>query len=187
MSTYQYIPLDLTQRVFRLVRLFPVAQATDVPRCKINLAKLDQRERRYDALSYVWGDPNVTRDVKIVLPDDTEKTFRVTENLFAALVALRHQNKSRVLWIDAICIDQANLDERSHQVQRMLDIYQQARGVVVWLGLEPTAATESLTGAVDKCISNKHSNLPKQYVKSFAQFLEADWFYRIWVSVGIAS
>jgi hypothetical protein len=60
----------------------------------------------------------------------------VTVNLESALRYLRHSDLPRVLWIDAICINQHDLGEKRHQVSIMQSIYTYAEQVVVWLGLE---------------------------------------------------
>jgi hypothetical protein len=57
----------------------------------------------FEALSYVWGDPLITRQIKL-----NSQPFRVTENLEAALRRLRHDDRARIMWIDAICINQRN-------------------------------------------------------------------------------
>jgi hypothetical protein len=57
----------------------------------------------------------------------------VTANLQKALVALR-KAEPRILWDDAICMDQTNILERNHQVQLMWDIYSGAEDVAIWLG-----------------------------------------------------
>lgn len=85
----------------------------------------------YEALSYAWGDHSQLRTIEV---NDSE--FEVTSNLHAALNRLRLSNSDRVLWIDAICIDQTNLDERADQVSKMRQIYQRAQHVLVWLGKE---------------------------------------------------
>lgn len=54
--------------------------------------------------------------------------------LFVALKALREPTNDRLIWVDALCINQANYDERSQQVQLMGSIYEQAARVIVWLG-----------------------------------------------------
>lgn len=87
----------------------------------------------------------------------------VRENLFDALVNLRHENQQRTLWIGAICINQDNMKERNHQASRMGSIYSQAEKVVAWLGLSDEFTvealgflqsfdpeTESLTGFISK-------------------------------------
>jgi Heterokaryon incompatibility protein (HET) len=68
--------------------------------------------------------------------------LKVTKNLYEALHHLRDETRPRVLWIDAICINQRNLPERSSQVRRMADIYSLSKRVVVWLG--PEAEDSSL-------------------------------------------
>ncbi|KAG4443713.1 hypothetical protein IFR05_000802 [Cadophora sp. M221] len=87
----------------------------------------------YEALSYVWG-PFDESDPDFIFLN--ENGFVVTSNLWRALYSLRRQNTNRVLWIDAISIDQDDLNERSSQVQLMRDIYKAASGTVVWLGDE---------------------------------------------------
>ena len=84
------------------------------------------------ALSYVWGDPTIKCKIYI-----NESSVLVPVNLGAALRQLR--NHSRIqqgfrIWIDALCINQADLVERAVQVLRMKDIYTRAWRVVVWLG-----------------------------------------------------
>lgn len=88
----------------------------------------------YVALSYVWGNPNKTREIFI-----NDKSVQVTENLESALRILRDKLPMRLgvrLWADALCINQNDVKERSTQVQRMQEIYQKALEVVVWLGEE---------------------------------------------------
>lgn len=87
----------------------------------------------YDALSYVWGDPlekiNINIDGKI-LP--------VTVNLFQALNGLLSKVGPRRLWIDAICVNQEDLNERSRQIRLMGRIYKQSGNVPISLGQNKT-------------------------------------------------
>jgi hypothetical protein len=62
-------------------------------------------------------------------------TFFVRRNLVLALDYLRYEKGKRTLWIDAICINQSNTNERNHQVSQMGQIYRNARRVVVWIGM----------------------------------------------------
>jgi hypothetical protein len=68
----------------------------------------------------------------------------VTKNLATALLYLRLSDRPRVLWIDAICIDQQNLPERSHQVKRMRIIFESAQRVIAWLGSEGDNSAHAL-------------------------------------------
>ncbi|KAK6436986.1 hypothetical protein LTR95_006824 [Oleoguttula sp. CCFEE 5521] len=83
----------------------------------------------YEALSYCWGD--VTDGLSILL---NGSVMRVTSNLRAALRHLRSSSTSRCLWVDAICINQADVAEQSAQVSIMGDIYRNAVQTTVWLG-----------------------------------------------------
>ncbi|KAN0093559.1 HET domain containing protein [Hyaloscypha variabilis] len=69
-------------------------------------------------------------------PDTTTSTLSVSSNLHCAFLHLRLRSEARVLWIDAICINQAENDEKSIQVRKMGSIYSKAQRVVVWLGPE---------------------------------------------------
>jgi hypothetical protein len=84
----------------------------------------------YEALSYEWGQSS--KDDPTVLLDGWH--VRIRRNLHAALLQIRDPIHERNLWIDALSIDQANLNERNHQVRVMKDIYQSASRVIVWLG-----------------------------------------------------
>jgi hypothetical protein len=58
----------------------------------------------------------------------------VTKNLYLALLRLRHPETERTLWVDALCINQVDLDEKRHQIALMADIYTKASTVIMWLG-----------------------------------------------------
>ncbi|KAF9875711.1 heterokaryon incompatibility protein [Colletotrichum karsti] len=86
------------------------------------------------ALSYVWGPPTPVHHIVL-----EGHQFPVGPNLYQALLHLRQAQRVRQgfkLWIDAICINQEDIAERSAQVGRMRDIYAAAWQVVVWLGPE---------------------------------------------------
>ncbi len=85
----------------------------EIIQCTLEIHSL-QRLPRYEALSYTWDHSGSKKVIKV---HDT--TFAVSRNLFSALKRLRYKTQSRMLWVDAICINQNDLDERSHQVERM--------------------------------------------------------------------
>ncbi|KAF5000053.1 hypothetical protein FGRMN_2064 [Fusarium graminum] len=91
------------------------------------------------ALSYVWGHPTRSDGE----PDHTITVngcpFQVTPNLYYALAQLRKSHRIQQgfrIWVDAVCINQNDTEERGQQVARMRDIYQLAWQVVIWLGPE---------------------------------------------------
>ena len=103
----------------------------------------------WQALSYTWGDLD---DVEIifVVESETGESFElsVTKSLIEALRHLRYPDRDRLMWVDAICIDQANdpipLTERAWQVGSMHHIYRQADAVIIWLGPEADDSSYAL-------------------------------------------
>jgi hypothetical protein len=93
------------------------------------------KSRRYETLSYVWGTDTGTHEI-LIHNGGNERAVKLTSNLYEALIQLRLPDKSRTIWADQICIDQENLQERSHQVQFMNRLYRRAGHVLVWLGLD---------------------------------------------------
>lgn len=97
-------------------------------RCSLSHASL-QRAEPFEALSYVWG---ATTSQQTILLDGLP--FEVTRNLHTALTHLRRGSDTRYLWVDALCINQADDHERSSQVAQMQHIFRLARLVIVFLG-----------------------------------------------------
>jgi len=83
----------------------------------------------YIALSYCWGDANKTKEANI----DAGGKIKITENLADALRGLRLKMGARMLWVDALCINQEDLGERSQQVRLMRQIFSRAKEVVSWI------------------------------------------------------
>ncbi|KAL6406781.1 Heterokaryon incompatibility protein 6, OR allele [Ilyonectria robusta] len=138
MSGFHYHPLAQNKKQIRLLTVKPALLGSDVE-CDLQAVDLDE-SISYDALSYVWGDN--TPPGRILL-QGTE--HRVTPNLESALRHLRYEDRPRLLWVDAVCINQNDIAERTAQVQMMANIYSKAKTTVSWLG---EAANES-DGAVE--------------------------------------
>lgn len=85
----------------------------------------------FEALSYTWEEPVFPKTIKC---DNTP--VPITQNLFEALVHIRNAGKPRVLWIDALCINQSDDEEKSSQIPLMRLIFSTASRVLIWLGLE---------------------------------------------------
>lgn len=101
--------------------------------CSLQHAYLEDQPR-YTALSYTWGDPRIKADITL----DGQR-IQVTRNLELALRNLlgeqrRMSDNSRLFWVDAVCIDQRNEAERSHQVSQMGKIFSTAAETIIWLG-----------------------------------------------------
>jgi hypothetical protein len=89
----------------------------------------------YAALSYSWGDHAAVCSVQLY-NGSKKHSFSISRDLREALAAVARLEPSKWLWVDALCIDQSSVEERSDQVQRMKDIYSRAQCVLVWLGKE---------------------------------------------------
>ena len=126
----QHRPLQSTDSI-RVLYLLPGALDDNIYE-ELTEVSLSQSPL-YEALSYVWGSP---------IPADPischGKELLVTPNCIAAMRRLCDEKKRRVLWIDAVCIDQSSMDERNHQVRLMGDIYSNSKRVIIWLGEETT-------------------------------------------------
>lgn len=96
----------------------------------------------FDCLSYVWGARDPPSLITLIEQDEAgEKKKKaaelsITPNCAAALRGLRRRFKSRRIWVDAICIDQTSVSERSSQVSFMAEIYNKAECVLIWLQVE---------------------------------------------------
>lgn len=123
---YRYGDLQLSNSI-RLLRLKSGFDSEPIS-CSLFEASLDDIPE-YEAISYTWGDASVREDV---LCDNYP--LSVTANLADALRRMRLKHASRLLWADAICISQSNIEERNQQVSIMRQIYGSAARVLVWLG-----------------------------------------------------
>jgi hypothetical protein len=141
MSEYKYGYLDPSKREFRLLHILPEsdpALAADdikesttpqsIVRCTVTHASLD-RVPDYNALSYTWGDASIKTPIIV-----DGATFQATANLEAALRHLRQKDEVVTLWVDALCINQADIEEKNVQLAQMREIYVYAKSVIAWLG-----------------------------------------------------
>lgn len=142
MDPYQYWPLDGDLNEIRVLTLHPGAFSEDLEISIHKVALELDTPPIYEALSYVWG--TTDNPVYIKVGPSGNGKLAITQNLAIALPYLRYENEFRTLWIDAICINQQDLRERSSQVKIMGDIYRLADRVVVWLGTEKDNSAQAL-------------------------------------------
>lgn len=127
-SAVLHEPLATARSEIRLLVLWPSSVRDDDVRASLHIASLDDAPD-FEALSYVWGDQSVRTAITV-----NNETMLVTTNLGACLRRLRSPSQPRVLWVDAICINQNDIAEKNIQVLLMRRIYVDATSVVVWLG-----------------------------------------------------
>ncbi len=117
-----------SNRHIRMLVLHPGERQSTI-KCSLEHLHIDDPRAVYEALSYVWGPPDPARSL---ICDG--RTVQIGPNLHTALTYLRHRDKPRNLWVDAVCINQADVPERNSQVLLMRDIYYEAGRVTIWLG-----------------------------------------------------
>jgi hypothetical protein len=140
----------------------------------------------YTALSYCWGVSVNKIPIKL-----NRYTFRVTSNLHAALLRLRQHNaRYKYVWVDALCINQGDKEERSIQIGRMAAIYRQAEHVVVWLGeASDISATDlvELKSLDSKFLSTTHTSPSNTAMKTVYQLLAREYWGRMWIIQELAA
>ena len=176
-----YKPLNLERREIRLLHIKPSLKLKERPQCFLETVSLDDNPQ-FEALSYAWGDPNLTRP--IILED---REWYATINLEVGLRYLRSPSEDVVIWVDALCIDGSSVYERNSQVLLMKTIYSNAERVRVWLG-EPTrgsddalAIVEHMGGTVPfKDIRLNGKALDEKHVNYLRKLISRPWWNRVW-------
>jgi hypothetical protein len=141
----------------------------------------------YRALSYVWGDPSAT---KVILVDNTP--FKVRINLWNYLVQARREEMctldARYIWVDAVCINQNDLDERSKQVAIMGQIYSKASEVYAWLGVGTEKNLEAMRDLAETDCKAKSANaiwevlsFADEQLESICALFELEYWSRLWI------
>ncbi|KAI0882629.1 heterokaryon incompatibility protein-domain-containing protein [Annulohypoxylon maeteangense] len=145
----------------------------------------------YEALSWCWGtEPD---DYAIIIEEDgMPYKRRIKKSLALALKYLRYTQKPRTLWIDSICINQEDDNERNHQVQMMSRIYTRAEQVCIWLGESNDDSKAAIKFIKEEVIELKHFDLicsDKTYGNKWQALLalmQRSWFSRRWMVQEIA-
>lgn len=145
-NAYQYESLDETAKEIRLMTLL-AGKIEDPIRIELTRTPFPadgaSPSPAFEALSYVSGSESNPSHIHVE-SGQTQGLLSITQNLAQALLYLRHPERDRIFWIDAICVNQKDLEERSKQVQNMGDIYSHALRVVVWLGPEKDNSAHAL-------------------------------------------
>ncbi|KAF5596715.1 heterokaryon incompatibility het-6 [Fusarium pseudocircinatum] len=108
----------------------------------------DTRENAtlYEAVSYTWAKGNGKREKDhAIFIGNRWDILPITENCYDALQNCRFDDRDRHLWVDAICINQSNISERTHQVGMMRRIYSTASRVLIYLGMDDAGSGLELT------------------------------------------
>lgn len=180
---------------FRILVLQP-GSGDDKIRCHLAVRTLKRSKRTYEAISYVWGDAKDTVDVEC-----NGVTVPITVNLADALRQFRNHRRTRRLWADALCINQADDQEKGLQVSQMGRIFKSAKRVLVWLGPDDEGMAEDCFFFISKVnkyldieylrcgrrfdwMPSQVSPLPmaidEKHYRSLTALMTRPWFWRVW-------
>ncbi|KAI2469321.1 HET-domain-containing protein [Annulohypoxylon bovei var. microspora] len=202
MDSYCYVPFGTEPECsqFRILTLLPGSKEQPLE-CILEHGDIG-KSPPYEAISYVWGD---TRDKVDIICNGKPLAIRVT--LDTVLRHFRFPSEKRTVWVDAVCINQNDDEERGRQVSRMKDIYSKAREVLIWLGEEGEDSDAGISVASDiaqachqytsaggslETISFNDEPAQKLFGKfrdrsefsrlaAFAKIIKRLWFTRVWV------
>jgi hypothetical protein len=146
----------------------------------------------YEALSYTWGDLSRRQQIQVIHVGTSEGNAVltwVTSSCYAALKRLRQGATSqRTVWVDSICIDQANVFEKNHQLNLMTRIYESASCVIVYLGESADGSDEAMDWIQEIDIPSNYQGerhrrvMPPMLDRPMLEALfSRPWFSRIWV------
>lgn len=172
-----YTLLDWNTQQFRLLLLEP-GRHNDEIRIQLTPAWL-VCPPWYEALSYVWG----TELAACSLVANGRFRMAITENLDCALRHLRQPKGIRLLWVDALCINQQNIEERNEQVRQMARIYFASYRTIIWLGSDEGHNYHNLLLHMDHQIEPKPgaSYTLGHLLEELSHLTGRPWFSRLWV------
>ncbi|KAK4160702.1 heterokaryon incompatibility protein-domain-containing protein [Cladorrhinum sp. PSN259] len=165
-NLYDSCPLGPTAGAIRLLRLDASEDPARPLTATLYATSLSESKGKYEALSYCWGNDSQRSSIIVNIQGNGQAhgtklvTVSITRSLADALVDLRLANDDRVLWADAICINQADNVEKSTQVRQMLQVYQSSRRTVAYLGRD-TSGFQAAVAHMDFLWAS--INLPRTY------------------------
>jgi hypothetical protein len=195
---YKYSKLRYPKSI-RIIILEPAIMYPDPLRCRFEQDTYVELEAKYEAISYTWGENE--RSYPLYLGNN--RHVLITHNLNRVLRRLRYPEKRRRIWVDAVCIDQDNDEEKAHQIPLMVDIFRSASRVIAWLdsdgaGTEGITALQHWSRHRGKAINQMqpqslvaqatldegaNNTLPLRLrtIESVQLLLQLPWFNRLWI------
>lgn len=191
LGEYEYTNLTASNSI-RILTLRPGSRkkANEIV-CELVEKNLKDVKGQYEALSWAWGTDPWDKKIRI-RTEPSDAFLKVPQSLVSALSALRDRKKPRALWIDAICINQMQPDEKNRQVPMMSGIYGGAKRVCVWLG-EEDGASHIAFEFIDKEVLKlqkfdaicEDPGASKKW-NAMLNVMKRPWFSRRWVVQEIA-
>ena len=145
-----YQPLASQLHAIRLLELLPGKWSDDI-KAQLREFPIAEAHDRYISISYTWGQQGTVKQILITC---NGTRVPISENLYTILRRLRRPDYSILVWADALCINQADPSERTHQVGLMGEIYKNSQETIIWLG-ESADADDTGYGFLDTYIAEE--------------------------------
>lgn len=198
-QSYQYQKLS-NESTIRLIRLERDLVDNQIA-CIIRHADCSYADTVYDALSYVWGNSESTRKIRI--KDETAPEWSVLELHESLWVFLdnfwRRKTFDRWIWTDRICLNQVDQHEMGQQIPLVAQIYNDAERVLAWLGLtvsqgealrlayEYERYNRSNTVDFETVDASLRNDFPRETLEAAIDVRNAPYWGRVWVVQEILS
>ena len=211
--SYSYVPLRDGE--FRLLKLHPGRGDTDLEGNLIvySLKKVPEEDtgslygssimiegdgdslapppEPYEALSYTWGSPGKTEVFIKILSQSEAYRIAIRPTLESALRQLRSPDTDKFFWVDALCINQPDNDEKSSQIPVMWEIYNGAKNVCVWLGTHDDESAKAMDfikeivelDNLEQLVQNTETS---EKWAALSNIMRRPWFSRRWIVQEIA-
>ncbi|KAH6672072.1 heterokaryon incompatibility protein-domain-containing protein, partial [Halenospora varia] len=164
-TRYKYRRLS-DHNAIRVIELLPECDGEEI---HIHLHEVTLQEApAYQALSYEWGETKGSHSIRY-----DSSILLVTTNLLAALRRLRFSTLRRYLWVDAICINQEDIEEKTQQVAMMGQIYKFGHKALVWLGEAGPGTT--------KAMSRFMEDVNGEFWQGLYDLFSRTYFQRLWI------
>lgn len=175
-SSYRYEALSSLGSI-RLVQILPGEPTADI---QVNIEQtIIEDASRYEAISYTWGNKS---DPQQIFCGPGRQRLSVMENCVSILRRLRQPDEPRLVWVDAICIDQSSVPERNAQVAIMGRIYEKASRVIIDIG-DASRKSDFALDALMHCAEDKlyPMELGLDIRDAVGELYRRPWFGRVWV------
>lgn len=180
LPTYEYEPLDRAQNQIRLLSLLPVPEEPIT--CRLYDVNLSPQVKSFDVLSYASNLSGLHSTIEI-----NEKCLVIPAELGIALQHLRLEHRRRLIWVDTICVDESNIEERNDPLRHLETNHTSVRSLLVWLGESSDSSKEFFKlmrryeGAVSE--DEEREIEPKALVnfhETLKDLMNHPWWIEIW-------
>ncbi|KAK4159406.1 heterokaryon incompatibility protein-domain-containing protein [Cladorrhinum sp. PSN259] len=181
LQSYVYRPLEPGQQT-RLIQLHPASNPSEPLRC--DLVHVNGNGQRYSAISYAWSESRMAildPALQVRTSANSYAALQITPSLHGALRALRSSTETRVLWADAVCINQSDNGEKAHQVRAMGEIYANSSSVQIWLGEDYEDGERALRYLSNYMTRSRDISQHQGILDAIRHIFQRPWFRRRWI------